>query len=210
MRRSAPLGLTALVLLAGCATHVFVTSWRAPDAAPLQPSGARVAAVVMVTDDISRRAAEDALAQELTRRGAIGIPLYTLVPESGPGNEAAVRAALEKADVAGVVTMRPVDRQEEVVITPTAFVGPPYAGLWGSYWGYGWGSPWRMGMVTGGSSIQTNTVVSVETLVYSIVQNKLVWGGQTRTTNPQGVERLIRNTAGHVAQELERQGLLAR
>jgi hypothetical protein len=41
-----------------------------------------------------------------------------------------------------------------------------------------------------------------------LAQNKLVWGGQSKTTNPAGLDRLIRSTAGQVADELERQGLI--
>ena len=56
--------------------------------------------------------------------------------------------------------------------------------------------------------IQTNTMVSIETLVYSLEQNKLVWGGQSRTTNPSNVEDLIAELSDEVAGELEKQGLL--
>ena len=59
-----------------------------------------------------------------------------------------------------------------------------------------------------GAEIRTYTVVSVETLVYSLRQNKLVWGGQSTTTNPASVDRLVHDTAAKVA-KLERQGLLA-
>jgi hypothetical protein len=60
------------------------------------------------------------------------------------------------------------------------------------------------------TQLEVFTVVSVETLVYSLRQNKLVWGGQSTTTNPADVERLVADTAGKVAKELERQGLLSK
>ena len=59
-----------------------------------------------------------------------------------------------------------------------------------------------------GGEIRTDTIVIVETLVYSLGQNKLVWGGQSKTTNPASVDRLIANAAKQVADELERQGLI--
>jgi hypothetical protein len=74
-------------------------------------------------------------------------------------------------------------------------------GFWGGYYGHGWGS------VRGGE-IRTDTIVVVETLVYSLTQNKLVWGGQSKTRNPASVDRLIENAARQVANELERQGLV--
>lgn len=197
------------VTLSACASNGLVSSWQAPDATPLHVDGSRVAAVVMMREEGSRRAAEDALARELSARGAVGVPLYSLVGDARPENEAEVRAALEGTDVAGVVVMRPVDTQTEVVSTPSAslYAGPRYRGFWGGYYAFGWGTPWQLGIAE--TEVRTNTIVSVETLVYSLKQNKLVWGGQSRTTNPTSVDRLVRDTAAKVARELERRGLIA-
>jgi hypothetical protein len=185
----------------GCAGTPFVSSWRAPDAEPLQVSGAKVAAVAMIDQVASRRAAEDAIAREITARGATGIPMYTIYSDQAPTDEPAARAALEREGYTGLVVFRPVGTEQEIVATPF-YAGPPYAAYWGGYYGYGWGMPWY------GPEIRTYTVVSVETLVYSLRQNKLVWGGQSTTTNPSSVDRLVHDTATKVARELERQGLL--
>jgi hypothetical protein len=191
------------VALSACASNGFVSSWQAPDAAPLQVSGSKVAAVAMMRNESSRRAAEDALARELTARGAMGVPLYTILPDASPDNEAAVRAALEQQGFAGVVSMRPVDKETEVVSTPAPYAGPHYGGFWGGYYGYGWGAAWGTS-----ADIRTNTIVSVETLVYSLRQNKLVWGGESKTTNPSSVDRLVQDTAEKAAKELQRRGLI--
>ena len=63
----------AAVTLSACASNGLVSSWQAPDATPLHVDGSRVAAVVMMREEGSRRAAEDALARELSARGAIGV-----------------------------------------------------------------------------------------------------------------------------------------
>ena len=186
--------------LSACASNM-VSSWKAPDAAPLQLAGSKVAAVVMAQEESSRRAAEDALARELTARGAEGIPMYTLLPGADPGDEQEARAAAERAGVAGIVVMRPVRTDQEVVSTPSMYAGPSYMGYWGGYYGYGWGAAY-------GGEIRTDTLVTVETLVYSLRQNQLVWGGESRTVNPGSVDRLVEDTAEKVADELERQGLL--
>jgi hypothetical protein len=179
-----------------------VSSWRAPDAEPLQIRGAKVAAVAMIDQTASRRVAEDAIARELTERGAIGVPMYSIYTDEGPTDEPAARAALEREGYTGLVVFRPVGSEQEIVATP-AYGGPAYGLYWGGYYGYGWGMPWY-----GAAEIRTYTVVSVETLVYSLRQNKLVWGGQSTTTNASSVERLVHDTAVKVGRELERQGLL--
>ncbi|HEX5055474.1 MAG TPA: hypothetical protein VFX02_03150 [Gammaproteobacteria bacterium] len=198
-RLSSRFSMCALLCLSAC-TSTFVSSWRAPDAQPLQVGGAKVAAAVMAQDGPSRRMAEDTLAQEISKHGAQGVALYTLVPDTDLSDEGEVRSELEQAGVAGLVIMRPVGVDKEVVATPSA--GPTYPGYWGGYH-YGWANPWPSG-------IHTNTIVYVETQVYSLDQNKLVWSGQSKTTNPQQVDNLVEELAAATAKELERQGLLTR
>jgi hypothetical protein len=200
--RLAVLSLTAVAALgAGCASTPFVSSWRAPDAEPLKLEGAKVAAVAMIDQVASRRAAEDAIARELTARGATGVPMYMIYADEEATDEPAARAALERDGYTGLVVFRPVGTEQEIVSTP-AYYGPAYSMYWGGYYGYGWGMPWY-------GEIRTYTVVSVETLVYSLRQNKLVWGGQSTTRDPASVDRLVHETAGQVVKELERLGLLA-
>ena len=57
---------------------------------------------------------------------------------------------------------------------------------------------------------RTDTIIIIETLVYSLQQNKLVWGGQSKSKNPANLARLIEDTAKQVADELVRQGLIAK
>ncbi|HEX2492619.1 MAG TPA: hypothetical protein VHK24_02505 [Steroidobacter sp.] len=198
------IGLCAVVGLSGCATGL-VSSWQAPDAEPFQLRGEKVAAVVMASDQTTRRAGEQALARELSVRGAQGIPMYTLLADAQP-DEAKARAAAEQAGIVGVVVLRPVRIDKELSSTPASFSGPMYGGLWGGYHGFGWGAPWSVQ----GGELRTDTIIIIETLVYSMTQNKLVWGGQSKTKNPANLDRLIKDTAEQVADELVRQGLIAK
>ena len=186
------IGLCAVVGLSGCATGL-VSSWKAPDAEPFQLRGEKVAAVVMAIDQSTRRAGEDALARELSARGARGVPMYTLVPDAAP-DEAKVRAAAEQAGIVGVVVLRPVRIDKELSSRPATYPGP--IGFWGGYYG--------------GGEIRTDTIIMIETLVYSLRQNSLVWGGQSKTRNPANLNRLIADAAKQVADELERQGLMTK
>src|SRR5690349_4062091 len=99
--------LALSVLTAACASSSFDTSWRAPEAEPLQVAGAKVAAIAMMDNMTARRAAEDALVRELNARGAQGVAMYTILPDAAPGDEAAVRAALDGMGFAGAVALRP-------------------------------------------------------------------------------------------------------
>jgi hypothetical protein len=202
----AAIGLLTTLTLSACAP-ALVSSWKAPDAAPFRLVGDKVAAVVMATDETTRRAGEDALARQLSLRGAEGIPMYTLLPEAEPAEEAKARAAAEQAGVAGIVVMRPVRVDKEISSNPVTYSGPIHSGFWGGYYGHGWGNPW--GGVVSGGEIRTDTIVTVETLVYGLRENKLLWRGQSETTNPRNVNRLIEDTAEQVVNELARLELIS-
>jgi hypothetical protein len=51
--------------------------------------------------------------------------------------------------------------------------------------------------------------VTVETFVFSLPQNKLVWTGTSETTNPKNAEKLVHQLAQDAVQELHALGLLA-
>ena len=131
------IGLYAVVALSGCATGL-VSSWKAPDAEPFRMRGEKVAAVVMANDQAIRLAGEEALARELSARGAEGVPMYTLLAGADP-DEAKARAAAERAGVVGVVVLRPVRVDKEILSTLISS-DPVYGGFWGGYYGHGWGS----------------------------------------------------------------------
>jgi hypothetical protein len=178
------------------------------DAKPLELQGAKVAAIVMMSDEAPRRAAEDTLAREISARGARGVAMYTILPGAKPENEAEARAALERDGIAGAVVMRPVAVEKDISSTPVVYSGPAYSGYYGGYYGYGWNSAWGYTPTMSGGDIRVDTTVVVETLVYSLKQNKLVWGGQSRTTNPEDVDQLVRKLAAAAAKELQKQGLI--
>jgi len=193
--------VVAIVSLVACASTGLVSSWKAPDAQPLKGEGSKVAVLVMSKNESTRRAGEDALARQITARGGQGVPMYSIMNTAEP-DEAAAKAALTKAGVNAVVVLRPIGKDKEVVSTASMYAGPMYGPYWGGYYGYGWGGAW------GGTDIRTNTIVSVETLVYSMKQNKLVWGGQTKTTNPSNVDAFVKEIADTVAKEMKKQGLI--
>jgi hypothetical protein len=202
-------GLAAAALgaaLSACSSTSFVATWKAPGQAPIDPNGSRVAAVVMVKNESARRAAEDRLAAEISSHGAQGVPMYRMMPEAlGTGDEAKAREVLERENIKGVVVLRPINIQKEWVVTPSTYGDPYYSGYWGGYYGYGWDHPWG-----GGADVRVDEVVSVETLLYSLPQNKLLWGGQSKTTNPQDVDELVSEVATAAAKELQYDGVIAK
>ena len=197
--------LTAAVglalILAGCATTTFISTWKNPEVEPLgKVKGQTIIAAVAAEDEYIRHDAEDTLAAELTKRGNRGVPSYTILPP-GVRDEALAKAAFEKSGAVGVVVMRPLAAEEELSVSASVYTGPYYGGWWGGYWGYGWGYPYSA------STVQTDTVIIVEILVYSLKHNKLVWSGRSKTTNPSNVASFVKELVSSAAWEMNKAGV---
>jgi hypothetical protein len=193
----------ASLLLAACTTTTFTSTWKAPDAQSVDPTGKKVAAVYMSTNESSRRAAEDILARKLTERGAQGVPSYTLVDTSTARDVERTKKELSAAGVEGVVIMRVLGEKERTRVT---YNSPPWGFApyyrFSSYWGFGWGAPYSPTEVT------TTTELRIETLVYSLTRDELLWAGTSRTSDPGKLSRLVDEVADTAAKEMTRQGVL--
>jgi hypothetical protein len=196
--------LATALLLAACATTTFNATWKNPEAQALTfKAGDRILAMVVSRSEAIRRAAEDALARELTQRGLQGIPAYTVLPTALTKDPDAAKAAAVQAGVVGVVSMRALAIGKDVSAGGAMYTGPAYGSYWGGgYYGTGWNSAYDP------NYIRTDTIVTVETLVFDLRQDKLVWGGQSETINPEKVDDLIQDLVDEAAGELRKEGLV--
>lgn len=205
------LTLLGAVLLSACAStsSSLATMYTAPDAAPLGFKGQKVVAAVLIKDESKRRLGEDRLAMQISQLGVQGRTLYSMVPQATAGDEQATRAALEREGVKGIVVMRPISVDRNVKVTPP-YDSQTHASFWGSagsggYYGYGFSLSYTSGSQ---GSVKENTVVCVETLVYSLAQNKLVWGGISKSTDPETLSELIEQLSVAATSELKKEGLI--
>jgi hypothetical protein len=205
--RTATLPAAAVLALAlgACATTTFQSSWKAPDAAPLNmQKGDKVIALVIAKNDALRRAGEAHLASELDLRGYTGVPAYTIMSDADVQDEGKAQRVITTSGAKAIVVLRPQGTTQEVSSTPGYYGSPYYNGMWGGgYWGYGWGGAYIPG------DIRTDTYVHIETLIYDLEQNKLVWAGQSKTMNPANVEKGVHELATAVSKELQKSGLVA-
>jgi hypothetical protein len=203
------LALLGLTMLSACASSPFIDTWSDPNATRLNFKGETVVAVAVMKGEASRRVAEDQLAQKITQRGAKGRTMYSMFPSANLGDEAASRAALEKAGVQGVIVMRPVNVDKEVSATHNTYTEPYYQNYWGGYYGYGWGASYGMPMSASSTTTMTETtVVYIETLVYSLKDNKLVWAGRSKATYADKLTTQVDELASALTSELKKGKLI--
>src|SRR4029077_6366987 len=106
----------------------------------------------------------------------------------------------EKANVEGVVALRPVRKDSRTSYDVGMWVDPYYSSFW-NYYGYGWGNTFVFG------SGDRDTVVVVETTIYSVSQNRLLWAAVSERTNPKALPRVIADIVKGSVKELKKQGL---
>jgi hypothetical protein len=195
------LALVLSLLLGGVAALAdakFTSTWGAPEARTTSYKGKKVAALV-VSDDLSlRMSAEEALARELTTRGIDGVAAYRQIPAPELKNPDAARRWFERDAVAAVVALKPVGQDKVKRYTPDVWTSPYYSTLWGFY-PYSWSTVY----VVGGSS--TDTIVTVESLVYDVSSGKLVWAGVSESTNPKTLQKLVADIVKEAAKKIEKQ-----
>jgi len=205
------LALLALVSAAtACASGPsFNSTWVNPEATPAAFAGKKVLAVIPLKEEGRRRAAEDVLAAEITKRGGVGVASYTLFPPTGAGvDTAAARATAQKAGIAGIVIMQFMGKEQSVSSTPNytsaSMMGYPYyRNPWGAY-GYGMGSMYVS------ESVRTDTKVLVETKVYSIEQGRMLWAGSSETWNPSKSDDIVKGLASAVTTKMQDAKLFVR
>ena len=194
-----------VVGLLACSTGtVFKNTWKDPDAAPLSvKKGDLVIAMVMSKEETTRRSGEDFLSDELRARGMRPIPSFTLIPTDQVDNREKATAAIKESGAVAVFVLRPIAvTNEQTYMPPTYMGGGPYGGF-GPYYGYGWGAADSPGYVV------SNTVVRAESLVFDLRQDKLIWGGQSETTNPERLDLFIKDVVKGASEDMVRRGVIA-
>jgi hypothetical protein len=195
--------------VSACGSTSFNTTWKEPNAQPIQvEAGDKVLAMVISSNEATRRGAEAALATELTKDGIVGIPAHSVIPDEAVQDQNKAKPYIEKSGAQYAVVMRATGRDKEVSSTPTMapMYGPGwggYGGFYGGFYGYGWGGAY------GGSTIRTDTIVHVETLVYDLKSDKMIWAGQSSTVNPSKAESMIKELDDEAGKEMRKQGLIA-
>ena len=190
----------ALVSVSVYAGTKYKTTWRASEVGPQSFAGKKVAAVVISGDESLRVSSEEALVRELAGRGVQGVAAYRIVPKEALRQVDTARPFFERAGLDGVIVLRPLSLERERTYTPETWASPYYGTLWG-YYGYGWGS------VTTGGYVTDTPVLTVETLIFSIAKDRLIWAGVSETKHPETVQKVVADLVRSAAKELKKQGL---
>ena len=194
--------LSALVIatLASCGPSTKIEkSWMEPGSSVSPAASNKTLVVAMVKDETSRRVIEDQLSKRI---GGGAVSSYTIVSTDmlKTGSEDALRQKVTEGKFTHILLMRLADVEKETSYVPGTTTS--FYGGYGRYYGYGAGMYSTPGYYT------TDKNYFVETTVYTVSPDKLVWTGTTKTVNPSKLDKAVNDIADVVSEKMKKDGFL--
>ena len=201
--------LIALPLTAGLAAAVtaqarFSATWKAPGSQATSFAGKKVVGLIIHNDMNLRMSTEEALARELTARGVQGVAAYRLIPKEEIRDPKLVKAWFEKAGTAGVVVMRVVDVTKEKTPSAVVWQSATYYNSFWSYYPYSWGATYEI------VPSRTDIKYVIETNVFDIAADHMVWAGTSESANPKDAQKLVADIVKAAVEQMRKDGLVAK
>lgn len=192
--------LVLAMLVTACSSTTVTEQWSDPEQ---KAAFNNLLVLSMNFNDTQRRVFEAGFIEELDKRGVESTPSYELLPGKTDLSTEAIKSAIAGTEIDAVLVMRQVRiKKEDRYIPPRYdYVGDPF---YGSFYGYyGRFAP----MYTPGY-IAEDTIVHLETNLYRVDGEKLVWSGKTETFNPKDTNALISELAKTILGELSKDKLI--
>ena len=187
------------ISIVGCGPATQIEkSWMEPGAT-VKKEGSKSLIVAMVKDETSRRVIEDNLVKRI---GTGAVASYTFITPDmlKEANSNLFYDQLVKDKYTHVILLRLADIEKETSYVHGSSMG--YYGGYGMYYGYGAGMYGSPGYYT------TDKNYFVETAVFSVVPDKLLWTGTTKSVNPSKIEQTITEIANAVSEKMIKDGFL--
>ncbi|KRB55756.1 hypothetical protein [Flavobacterium sp. Root186] len=203
--------LIVILSLSGCGSNTtIVNSWRDPKITVAQEHFKKVLVVALVKDEASRRVAENRIAAS----NPIFKTSYQYLNETTKElTKEQKLKILQDENFDGVVTMRLVSTEKETTYVPGTYTGMYYGGFDGLYsgvYGYGFGN-WY-GMYSPAyydpGYYQETTYYMVETNIFSLKENKLIWTGTTKSDYVTDLGQTVDAIMQAVVKEMRKDGSL--
>jgi hypothetical protein len=191
LRRRALAALIAPALLVGCSATRLKTSWKDPGITGIHFR--KIVALVVAKDEALRRNGEHELCEKVKTTPCV--PAFSIVPDDEVMDTAKVKGRVNDGGFDGAVVMRLAGRRVQQTYVP------PATPMWGYY-----GGAWPMAYDPG--YVRQDDLVDVETRIYAVKEEKLLWAGTTESTNPRDVRRTVDEIADAVAKQLREEGLI--
>jgi len=198
--RNLILSAVVMTILVSCGPSTKIEkSWMEPGASVSPAASNKTLVVAMVKDETSRRVIEDQLSKRL---GNGAVSSYTIVSTEmlKGASEDALKQKVTEGNFTHILLMRLADVEKETSYVPGTTTS--FYGGYGRYYGYG------AGMYSSPGYYQTDKNYFIETTIYSVEPNKLLWTATTKTVNPSKMNKTVNEIADVVAAKMKQDGFI--
>jgi hypothetical protein len=194
------LALFAFSLGASASTKVLNSEKSPAATGPLQFK--KVLALVVSQDVQARKTAEDELVKQMKARE--GVIASTLLTSEELKDKEKAKAKIQASGCDGIVVMRLLDRRRE---NASAWTISTNVIVYSSFWGF-YDALYAGPISYSAGYTNTDLYIVLETRVYSLKDDALLWTGVTQTKNPDSLREMIEEVAKKVGGQLRKDGLL--
>ncbi len=193
--------LIAVLLMLSCNSTKITSSWREPDKTLTISQLNKVLVVALFNNETNRHKAEDQMAGYLKGKGVVSYNYFS--DKFNRTNEAAIRESIAADGFDGAIKMRLIDVEKEKIYLPSNQpLYPAYSRNFPAYYYRNYGYYQQQ------NYYRTTRIYTIETNVYSIKEDKIIWTALTKTTDPEGVNKLTGETAKVVYKQMIKEGFL--
>jgi hypothetical protein len=208
--------LLSCIVLTSCGSNTgIVNSWRDPDTTVAKEQFKKVMVIALVKDETTRRITEN----RITSTNSIFHSSYSFL--NGTNLQLSKEQKLEilkNENFDGVVTMRLVSAEKETNYVPGTNTSLYYGGMGGLYGGGMYGGMYGNGFGNwyGAYSpnfyspgyYQESTYYLVETNIFSLTQNRLIWTGTTKSSDVTDLGQTVDSIMMEVINQMKKDGSL--
>ena len=189
------LGL-GLVLLAACANTKVVEHWADPD---FNAKLKNIMVLSLNQSDKSRRLFENSFLDALKQRNIQSSASYTLLPSNEDLDKEKVKAVITGSDIDAVLVLRAVKITKEERHVRAQASGTRYNSF------YSYVGEYRP---TYSAYTTDDTLVHMETNLYAVDGEKLIWTGKTENFNPSDVNAYLVDLTKTVLDKIDKTGFI--
>ena len=196
------IGAATVLAVVACGPQMSIKStWKDPSIAATQYK--KVLVVGLSGKETLRRTFENEFSNELSYHGVTAAPASSTVPAGAEKDQEAMKQMLTANGYDAVIVTRLVDRTKETTYVPgTSYTPAPYYGGFYSY--YYTAYP----MVYDPGYLVESTIVQIETNVYDVKSEKLVWSGISEVVDPEASTEDVRHFSHMVGDRMAKEGLI--
>ena len=184
------------MVIAACATTELTSVWRDPE---YRDHPRTIMVIGALRRDDAMRLLEESFVERFQKRGIRAVAGHTVLPGHAAVDRATIVAKLKEIGADTVLVAKLVDRKEmETATTAMQMPGYPH-----SYYGNSW-----YGNYAAPAATATFEFGFVQTSVYDVQTEKLIWAATSQTPIAGPERGLLENFARKIMNELERAKVL--